>query len=1020
MKCLDRPLVFVPAIMVAGLVSGSGAAASAALLTPQQVIEKIEQKAADPASSARPVSDAAKLLTDIQQYRKASAALAPDAAAASWYALLERARKIDTNDASMEFAAIDMDVSQAVGVNSVFASLPPPAAWPALRKLATQRSAGASGDRESLAIRFLTEVLTHDAPAANTTLDALDKLFANLGPEKRAMANIALNQARAHVTRSYGSADQIAQYFELQIRAGNSDYAPSLEVPDLVGLVGEAQAAGMLARALKSTSTLHVESGDATRRLARQLALENVDDMRVPQWDLVDGVDAGRLFEAIEKRFDPAAGRNQDAQGEGAEDVRDYQKRQAAAWYFLGAVIEKRQSAAERALGLIAGDSEVYIPRDAVDALRKAGHDEALYQFLGAQLERRPELHAWNLYIQEAAFTGHGAESLALIDKALARTDLPAFLAADLRVRRIDALLSADRIAEAAAGYRALLAPVPARSEMTLQARFSAAIKATQVGRLAARRDLVELGLKFAIAAEPMVADDTREGRMSTNKVALWEELRRNGRANDVQLLAIGELANSAGRSGFESLGRAVTERELRSMVELASIWSAADRPQDVVQLLEQSTRWGFEDLALLVTQQDSLDAYFGNVVARALLASGDREGALRVARATLARLPGNDDAYDLVSKLDPAALTTLDILYARDEFEERPLIWKAKLQLDAGALADAEITVRRAIAVDPSDGEQGPNDRMRAYAVLADILQKRGDTQGAETYRKVVDAIRRSERADQYHEAGLYERAFRGYREALEQFSDAYCIQSRLAVQLYQQGRRAEALEHYKRAYELMPDSFGRVESHCFGCESVFQGPEAQSIAEKVFDGAIRKTPAKPQNYYLLAYLREQQDRPAEALQPLRQAVSLDPRYLNAWKRLNDLGEHTYIEPGELDIAMLKLLELDPLGRHARYETNRVTDLAALWRAAERAHVAGEAARAPADGVYRLEASAADLQRTRDSLPEEMRAQMKIFDSFRNRSGDAGPPAAAAVLYQHEMVGYTRALFGLQPNSNY
>ena len=32
------------------------------------------------------------------------------------------------------------------------------------------------------------------------------------------------------------------------------------------------------------------------------------------------------------------------------------------------------------------------------------------------------------------------------------------------------------------------------------------------------------------------------------------------------------------------------------------------------------------------------------------------------------------------------------------------------------------------------------------------------------------------------------------------------------------------------------MPDSFGRVESHCFGCESVFQGADAQALAERVF----------------------------------------------------------------------------------------------------------------------------------------------------------------------------------------
>ena len=69
-------------------------------------------------------------------------------------------------------------------------------------------------------------------------------------------------------------------------------------------------------------------------------------------------------------------------------------------------------------------------------------------------------------------------------------------------------------------------------------------------------------------------------------------------------------------------------------------------------------------------------------------------------------------------------------------------------------------------------------------------------------------------------------------WRKALEQFADAYCIQSRLAIRLMEAGRREEAFEHYRRAYELMPSSFGRVESHCFGCESVFQGAAQQTLA--------------------------------------------------------------------------------------------------------------------------------------------------------------------------------------------
>jgi tetratricopeptide (TPR) repeat protein len=356
------------------------------------------------------------------------------------------------------------------------------------------------------------------------------------------------------------------------------------------------------------------------------------------------------------------------------------------------------------------------------------------------------------------------------------------------------------------------------------------------------------------------------------------------------------------------------------------------------------------------------------------------------------------------------------------DANEERPLIWKAAVQLKAGSLADAEATLRRAIAIDPSDGEQGPNDRMRAYAVLSELLTRKGDKTGAETYAKAVTAIRMSERADGLHEAGLYQRAFAEYRAALEQFSDAYCIQSRLAVQLYKQGRRNEALEHYRRAYELMPDSFGRVESHCFGCESVFQGEEAQSIAEKVFTESIRKNPGKAQAHYLLAYLREQQGRAAEAVAPLRNAVRIDPQYLNAWKHLNDVGRHAYIEPWETDIARLKLLELDPLQRHVTLDLDDVGDLAALWRGAQRASGAVHAAKPIRADVYPLKASADALAKARAALPPEMLEQMDVIQEFSERGPQTRGEvrSASAVVRDHVLVQSARRLLGGEETFRY
>src|SRR5207302_3553445 len=124
-------------------------------------------------------------------------------------------------------------------------------------------------------------------------------------------------------------------------------------------------------------------------------------------------------------------------------------------------------------------------------------------------------------------------------------------------------------------------------------------------------------------------------------------------------------------------------------------------------------------------------------LTASALLATGRKEEALKIADDLLDHNPGLDRAYELRLQLGGnSILARLDELFARDQFEERPLIWKAELLRRENKLEEAEKTVRQAISIDPSDGEQGPGDRMRAYAVLADIREARSDKKEADFFR--------------------------------------------------------------------------------------------------------------------------------------------------------------------------------------------------------------------------------------------------------------------------------------------
>jgi tetratricopeptide (TPR) repeat protein len=923
-----------------------------------------------------------KLLADIQRFRARADTLSPEEVVRQWFELFGRAAAAAKGSESRDFDAIDPRTMAPVNERSLFAALPPPGAWSEFRAEAVKRTDASDATQRLLAVRYLSEVLVGDLEAARATLERISSQS----------ADGAVIEARTILATLYGDATAQLAAFEAELERDADEYE-ILTVPDVVALTDEIRAEALLTRAVQSKRSLRLDSSEQTNRLARQVALANVGRMAMPQWGLAHSVEAYQLYAAMRRQFDDAA-EDSDA------SPFQWSREEATQYYFLAMVIQGRQADAERALDLLHQDEiNIRIPREAIEALQRAHMNERLYQFLDGLLTRRPGIPAWQLYFEQAAYTGHSEDALQRLESVLSRKDLPAGQRAQLQSWRFDALLAADRVDQAEASLREMFAP-PADAHDRTRGRVDAAIKAMRAGRLLGRPGLAEAGESFARAVTELPDDSGPVGSAEARQ-ALYEQLRASGRADEVLAMAkahVGRKMETFQEAFMRRLGNDVGGDQ-ESLVEMAAIHSDAGRHDQVLALLTTSPHWGAIDLTELMVANDSQGTPLPIFAARALAAKGDEAAALRIARAMVVALPGEDTGYELIARLDPDAIQSFDAMFGLDEFEERPLIWKASLQLENGAIDAAEATIRQAIAVDPSDGEEGPNDRMRAYAILSKILERKGNEADARLYASAVEAIRLSEQGDRLHAAGLYERAFDTYRQALEKFSDAYCIQSRLAVQLNKQGRRQEALAHYRRAYELMPDSFGRVESHCFGCESVFEGPEAQTLAERVFSDILRRSPGKPQAHYLLAYLREHQGRYAEALQPLRAAVSLDPKYLNAWKKLDGLARNTYIESGERDIARLKLLELDPMQRHASVDLTRVGDLRGLWLGAEKAGAIRERVASPKEGVYRLPASARLREEAESGASEEL-LLWRDFDSGHQQSMDP-----RGVLFEHVLV---------------
>lgn len=1005
--------------LAAVLVVGLMAAASAQALDLQPadaVLARLAKR--DAAEATNKPSVAATLMKDIAAYRSQAAQLAPPVAAAQWLALWDRALAAGQEDHRGDMNAHDTATQAPVGPQSLLASLPAPEAWPALRAEAVQRATKSPTDPRALGLRLLGEVLTRDVAAARQSLLVFERLAAAAAPDDREGRLMAISDTKALLYKLYGSREEIAAAFSATVDAqARQSYRLTVTVPDLVGLLGAAKAESLLADALKKPVSLWVPEGEATKALARKLALRDVSRLRKAQWALVDSIGTATLYEALRARFDPRTTTATTAPADDTDAADGYERRQADLYYFLDLVIAKRHAEAERAMLRASGSrgDELHVPRQAMAELVRRGENAAVHGYLSALLARRPQTPAWDFFLEQAGYLGRTKEAITLLDTILKRGDLTPYLRATLSEKRLEALLADDQVDAAVAGYRALLSAAPSRDDPNIEQRTTTALRVAALGRVLKQPVWSQLGLDYAAQAVELASAAQSHWRPRALQ-GLLAELRRQGHADVAQGLALAELDRESQQRGFKGMAAVVPDAPKRSaLVELAGLYDAAGRTADVQRLLDEVGIWGASDLASLVTEKDSMGTPLGLMAARALKAQGRVPAATAAARAVMAQWPNHDPAYQLFVELaGDASIAELDRLAARDPFEERPLVWKAAVLNQARQYQAAEDSARRAIAIDPSDGEQGANDRMRAYAVLADILEAKGDLKAAQGYRRTVAAIRQSEQADELHRLGLYQRAFAGYRAALAEFSDAYCIQSRLAVQLGKAGFHDEALKHYRRAFELMPDSFGRVESHCFGCESVFAGPSAQLVADEVFTRLLNSNTTKPQAPYMLGYLRKEQGRFEEAVVLFRRAIAMDALYLSAWRQLNDLGDKTYIDAAERDIARLRLLELDPGQQHVRYQLGEVADLPALWHAITRQNAErGQAAKL--QPVHALAASIRARREVLETLPPDMRLQMEQFVAVQQTMVESTPGGRVpASLAGHKLLNATLRLMGV------
>ena len=929
------------------------------------LLQQVSARVAKPEDKT-PVDAQTKLRNELKAFSETATNLSPADAAQHWLMLVDRAIKLQQQSAqNFNQSVIPVTSDDLLG------ALPPPADWSALAKaIAARPPVKNDGVIGEIGLRLLATTLVNDNDGRMQAITNLQAKAQNAGGQSVYAYRNFLQEISRTMLEASDDPNVILESLEYQLQsAASSHNEQALSVPNLVPQVGAAKAEAFLRKALVTPNVLlQFGNQNETSRLAQKLALELMPQLKLPQWGLVNSLDAVELYEALDQRFstptnNAAAPATSGLAGffsglssisAGSIDMSDgmggRQKQSAQIYYMLGLISHDRPKEAITIAKKLNGKNGEYYFEEAFQLMEHSGYTAELDNFFYELLSQNPALPFWDQYVELAANAGTTDRMLVLIRNTIANSDLSDIKKSALHQILFKALLAADNADEAVAEIRRIATTGAPASDSYNNGQLGALL--ARLGVLLQKPEWADEGIgiakKWLATADGQNFSNGDGLNVLDTIVQILFELKRGPEAETLLASALGNATlAAAAQSSDESWGGG-NQPPRMILAELASLYHQAGRQLDILDLLSQSPSWGTGDLS------DLFDCSpWGNNVsvmwlhtglsplpvpylaADALLATGQKELAGKVNDALLNHYPGLDRGYELLLALAGTnAISRLDELYARDQFEERPLIWKAHLLREQGQLETAEKIIRQAIAIDPSDGEEGRGDRMRAYSELAEILDARGNKKDADFYREVVKAIRLSETADQFYAAGLLKRAVTMYEQGLEHFSDAYCIQSRLAIQLAALGRTAEAEEHYRRAYELMPDSFGRVESHCFGCEKAFDGDHAQSIAEKVFTQLVAERPNKPQVHYLLGYLRLEQENYNAALTNFLDATKLDSDYLNAWVKAQEAANQTLVSSKERDEITFNILRLDPLHRHTSPNFNRVNDLAGLWNA--------------------------------------------------------------------------------------
>jgi tetratricopeptide (TPR) repeat protein len=880
--------------------------------------------------------------------------LAPGEAAHRWVELYDRMMALSKEE-------VEAGTHGRMGFKTLCMALPRPEAWGQVEALARKREikAGHAG-LSDLVLLLLAQGLVNDRAGQEATLHLLEAV----GNKDKAKGEPGRSDplrdgiiAVRQVWGNGGGRDGVTVFEEAM--KGDVTWG-SVEVPDLTGPPDLGRARGVLLEAIKGFKTISTSgSGEATRKLAVEVAMANLDQMEKPQWGLVSGVEGVELFEAMRTKFV----KSQEKPGEDPAErwIRAYggSKRDllSAVGFYLAGLVARGDG--ERALAFIkAHPAQVESPWkrdsfwgvDAYDAvergrglMEKTVSVEQAFDFLDGLTTACPEYRVWRRFWAAGNRAGKPGVVVKKLRSVLSDAKLTALDRGILEMQLAEILLDEGQVQEGVElTLKTAFAPGMVGEGQKEQGKtdYDALGRALKCALLAGDPALQERAEKvvWATLEKAPVKDST--DKLLSGLVGYWLEKKRPVEA-EMRIKTLlarycqGMKEDKGNYGGWETNGSRA--RSSQAVELLALVYHQAGRHADVVALMDGAPVWGQGDLgayvkwALLGDEHPTLPV----VGAAALARTGRTKEARQVVYGVLEALPGCDEAYALLLEIDgERAAEKLDAVFARERYEERPLIWKARLCLNQRKLDEAERLARAAIAMDPMDANPFPGARMLAYGVLRETLLAKGDATQAQRLEAVLKSVRKAQEGDAFRRAGLTGKAIGLYGESIALWDGAWWPRGRLHDALKEIGRGKEGEVHYRRGIELMREGLRRGEDYP---ESLMRMALLFNRDEEVIDAMsvemTRKGAGDVKALYVVGFLRMMQWRRKEALAFFKESTRQDKDFLCAWRDggmladLEDADEGVFIQA-----AAENILRLDQTGRYAQMDLKKVRDLRALW----------------------------------------------------------------------------------------